>query len=49
MMAATLLVPATVHTTAPHIEPPGPILVSAWNISTTPGGWPDTWVFQESR
>ena len=46
--AAAALDPTARTNTAAHAPPPSPIRSSQTNVSSAPGGWPDTWVIHES-
>ena len=48
MIAAAALDPTSRHSSPAHAPPPRPMRSSQTNVSSAPGGWPETWVIHES-
>ena len=46
-IAAAALDPTSRHSSPAHAPPPSPMRSSQTNVSSAPGGWPDTWVIHE--
>ena len=47
-IAAAALEPTSRHSRPAHAPPPSPMRSSQTNVSSAPGGCPDTWVIHES-